>query len=140
MGGDMSGSNGHQLSAELIDGITEAVASPTDPRSRAEVIADLVHEVDEAVKWRNERHPGGEEEQSLAALVEAAAVHRHRMDEVDESDEDEDERAESTIVRETSDRARPAGSGPFVSGRDFQPLEASSDRVAAASTAPAPPS
>jgi hypothetical protein len=86
----MDGSHRRQLSAELIDGITEAVASTTDPRVRADVIADLVHEVDEAVKWRNERHPGGQEEQSLAALVIAAEVHRHRMDDVDEEVDDDD--------------------------------------------------
>jgi alkylhydroperoxidase family enzyme len=86
----MEGMTGSQLSAELIDGITEAVASPTDARVRADVISDLIHEVDEAVKWRNERHPGGEEEQSLATLTAAAAVHRHRMDDVDDEVDEED--------------------------------------------------
>ena len=101
----MDGNARYQLSAELIDGITEAVASPTDARVRADVIAHLVHEVGEAVKWRNERHPGGEEEQSLETLVAAAAVHRHRMDDVD-ADDQGDEGAIPEAVR----------------GHDFQPL------------------
>lgn len=103
----MDGNAGHHLSAELIDGITEAVASPTDPRLRADVIADLVHEVGEAVKWRNEGHPGGEEEQSLETLMAAAAVHRHRMDDVDPEDDQLDEGTSSP---------------ESVRGHDFQPL------------------
>ena len=113
----MDGTSGRPLSAELIDGITEAVASPTDPRVRADVIAHLVHEVDEAVKWRNERHPGGVEEQSLATLVTAAEVHRHRMDDVDEMDDDsEDDQLESDA----------SGRSSSVTERDFQALAARS--------------
>lgn len=120
----MDGIARRQLSAELIDGITEAVASPTDPRVRAAVIADLVHEVGEAVRWRNERHPGGEEEQSLETLVAAAAVHRHRMDDVDDDDEQVDEGA----------------SGESVRGHDFQPLAGRSATVQQAKDSPRLPS
>jgi hypothetical protein len=76
-GGQPNGSR--ELSAELIDQITEAVVTTEDARDRADIIAELVHQVDEAVKWRNERHPGGAEERSLATLVDAAARHRARM-------------------------------------------------------------
>ena len=130
----MDGSHRRQLSAELIDGITEAVASTTDPRVRADVIADLVHEVDEAVKWRNERHPGGEEEQSLAALVAAAAVHRHRMDDVDEFDEDDS--LEPVTKSENRGAATSADQGPTVTGRDFQAFAAGPARAAAQAEAP----
>jgi len=112
----MEGTNGRPLSAELIDGITEAVASPTDARVRADVIADLVHEVDEAVKWRNERHPGGVEEQSLATLVTAAAVHRHRMDDVSDDDQ---------LETDASDRSS------TVTERDFQTLASRSTKALA---------
>ena len=124
----MDGSSRHQLSAELIDGITEAVVSPTDPRARADVISDLVHEVDEAVKWRNERHPGGEEELSLAALVTAAEVHRHRMDDVPVDLDDEDPVIEDLgIVEDLSPQNpgledRTAEELTTVTGGDFQTL------------------
>jgi hypothetical protein len=101
----------HHLSAELIDSITEAVASPVDPRERADVISFLVHEVDEAVKWRNERHPGGEEEQSLATLVTAAAVHRHRMDDVVELVDDEDD-VDTVTGQDFQQLATPAPARP----------------------------
>lgn len=84
----MEGKEDPVLSADLIDGITEAVVKPADPSVRAAVIADLVHEVDEAVKWRHELDPGKEEEQSVGKLVEAAASHQQRMDEMDGSADD----------------------------------------------------
>lgn len=68
------------LRAELIDEITEAVVKPADARVRAKVITELVHEVDEAVKWRHQRNPDGQEERSLVTLVDAAAAHQDRMD------------------------------------------------------------
>jgi len=119
----MDASSRRQLSAELIDGITEAVVRPTDPRVRADVIADLVHEVDEAVKWRNERHPGGEEELSLAGLVTAAAVHRHRMDDVPVDLDDDDPVIENLgIVEDLGTGDAGTGDQVTVRGEDFQTL------------------
>lgn len=72
-----------ELRAELIDEITEAVVKADQPSDRAQVIADLVHEVDEVVKWRHQPHPGSAEEQSLTRLVDAAATHQHDMNNLD---------------------------------------------------------
>lgn len=76
----MSDADDHVLSAELMDEITEAVVKPTDARVRAKVINELVHEVDEAVKWRHQHHPDGQEERSLVGLVDAAQAHQERME------------------------------------------------------------
>lgn len=87
----MSDPDGHALRAELVDEITEAVVKPTDARVRAQVITELVHEVDEAVKWRHQQDPDGQEERSLAPLVEAAAAHQERMETLgDVGDREED--------------------------------------------------
>lgn len=77
--------NDPALRAELIDEITEAVVKADQPSGRAQVIADLVHEVDEVVKWRHQPQPVSEEEQSLTRLVDAAATHQHDMNDLDET-------------------------------------------------------
>lgn len=87
----MSDPDGHVLRAELVDEITEAVVKPADPSVRAQVIDELVHEVDEAVKWRHQDEPGGQEERSLAPLVEAAAAHRERMQTLSSASEEDPE-------------------------------------------------
>lgn len=99
----------HVLSAELLDGLTEAIVKPGDPRVRAQVISEMVHEVDEAVRWRHQLHPGSEEEQSLVALVEAAADHQERMAELGETvDADDDQTGQAGLGR----RRLPSGSHP----------------------------
>jgi len=108
----MSDSDDHALSAELIDEITEAVVKPADPRDRAEVIVDLVNEVDQAVKWRHQLHPDGQEERSLAPLVEAAADHRGRMEGLGEDPDSEDEpKAAPTAPRRV---AKPRGGSTAI--------------------------
>ncbi|HEX8510799.1 MAG TPA: hypothetical protein VF635_15035 [Propionibacteriaceae bacterium] len=102
------------LSADLLDGLTEAVVKPADPRVRAKVIRELVHEVDEAVRWRHSADPGGQEEQSLAALVDAAAGHQERMAELSDPAvqglEDATAAAEAVDERTLARRRRAEGS------------------------------
>lgn len=94
-----------ELSAELIDEITEAVVKADQPSGRAQVIVDLVHEVDEVVKWRHQPHPGSAEEQSLTRLVDAAATHQHDMNDLDD-------------ITDRDDRTHPAPANGERSGDD----------------------
>ncbi|HYP43864.1 MAG TPA: hypothetical protein VEQ66_01540 [Propionibacteriaceae bacterium] len=91
----------HALRAELVDEITEAVVTPTDPRVRAKVISELVHEVDEAVKWRHQRHPHGQEERSLGGLVDAAEAHQERMQTLGESLHEDNLDGDTVLQEET---------------------------------------
>jgi hypothetical protein len=68
----------------MLDAITEAVVKPEDPKVRAEVISDLVQEIDEVVKWRHATDGDLEELRSLQEVVDAATKHVERMSEVSE--------------------------------------------------------
>ncbi len=101
----MNDADDHVLSAQLMDEITEAVVKPTDPRVRAKVITELVHEVDEAVKWRHQLHPDGQEERSLTGLVDAAQAHQQRMDSLgDDVDGEGGENATGSAPRRRAPR------------------------------------
>ena len=68
-----------RITCELIDLITESVATPPGAADRAETIVDLVSCMLDAVSWRLEPDGDQEEEQSLAVLISAARQHRARM-------------------------------------------------------------
>jgi hypothetical protein len=67
------------LSAELIDNITEAVAAPADPHTRAIIIRQLLAHVADAVDWRHGSQPQQPESNSLASVLKAADEHIVRM-------------------------------------------------------------
>lgn len=72
------------VAGELIDGLIEAVALPSNPRARSAVIYNLVHEMCVAVEWL---HAGdaqldgavNDELQSLRRVALAAKSHHERM-------------------------------------------------------------
>ncbi len=65
------------LSAQLADGIDEAVASPPDAQSRSMAISSLVREIFEAIEWLHGADGDAAELDSLAEVV--AAAHRHQI-------------------------------------------------------------
>ena len=67
------------VSGEVIDGLTDAVASRPDAVARAAVLTGIVREIVESVTWRCADTVGAEELDSLRRLVEAAEAHRHCM-------------------------------------------------------------
>lgn len=67
------------VSGEVIDGLTDAVASRPDAVARAEVLTGIVGEIVESVTWRCADTADASELESLRRLVEAAEAHRHRM-------------------------------------------------------------
>lgn len=77
-----------ELSVVLIDEITDAVGSARDRRSRAAVIAALVHEIQEAVGWLHKLQPDLEEQESLSTLAAAATLHYERMVHLPDQDDE----------------------------------------------------
>lgn len=67
------------LSPELVDLITEAVATPATATARAEVVRAMLLRALDAVSWRQELVGDGTEESSLLRVVKAAEAHRRRM-------------------------------------------------------------
>jgi hypothetical protein len=68
----------HQrFSAELVDGISEAVALPLDPSARAAGITALVQEMHEALTWVDPSTAPSREQASFAQVL--AETHRHRI-------------------------------------------------------------
>lgn len=67
------------LSGEVLDGITDGVVSQDDPVARAEVVAGIVREIVEGVRWRCADRAGSEEVAGLEQLVAEAEAHRDRM-------------------------------------------------------------
>jgi len=67
------------VSGEVIDGLTDGVASRPDAVARAAVLAGIVAEIVESVTWRCADTVDAEERDSLRRLVEEAEAHRHRM-------------------------------------------------------------
>ncbi len=67
------------VSAELVDLIPEAVATPASAAARAVVIATMLLGILDAVTWRG--GPGGDADEptSLLQVVQAAAAHQQRM-------------------------------------------------------------
>lgn len=68
-----------ELRAELVDAVTEAVATPDDPFLRALTIRAILAHVAEAVAWRQGINSQDDEQQSLATLLTAAEQHLQRM-------------------------------------------------------------
>ena len=68
-----------ELSAELVDAITETVALPEDAAVRAARIYKIVEEVVDAVAWRHGSQPYETERDSLVTLLAAADDHSTRM-------------------------------------------------------------
>ncbi len=69
----------YALRAELVDEVTEAVATPDNPLLRAIAIRAILSHVAEAVTWRQGIDSDDDEQQSLAALTTAAEQHLQRM-------------------------------------------------------------
>lgn len=69
----------YALRAELVDEVTEAVATPDDPLLRALAIRAILAHVAEAVAWRQGIDSHNDEQQSLTALTTAAEQHLQRM-------------------------------------------------------------
>lgn len=67
------------LSGEVVDGITDGVVARDDSLARAEVVAGLVAEIVEAVRWRRAGEAGSDEIASLERLAAEAQAHRDRM-------------------------------------------------------------
>jgi hypothetical protein len=67
------------LSAALVDGITEVVALPPDPSSRAAAIAGLVQEIYETLSWLNTSTAYRQELASFARVVAEVRQHEDRM-------------------------------------------------------------
>jgi len=67
------------LSPELIDGLGEAVASPSDAHSRSAAICSLVREMYETMEWLHSSDPDNHELHSLRLLVDEAEQHQMRM-------------------------------------------------------------
>jgi hypothetical protein len=67
------------VSGEVIDGLTDGVASRDDAVARAGVVVGIVLEMLEAVQWRCADRAESGELESLRRLVQAAEAHRERM-------------------------------------------------------------
>ena len=67
------------IPAELVDELTEAVATPGDPVLRALVITEIIDQILEAVAWRQGSRPYLPERASLELLAAATEDHVHRM-------------------------------------------------------------
>ncbi|MET0695749.1 MAG: hypothetical protein ABWX96_16005 [Propionibacteriaceae bacterium] len=67
------------FSSALVDGITDAVASPPDAQARAEAVCGLVREIYETMEWVHGANPESYELASLRGLVAAALEHQERM-------------------------------------------------------------
>jgi hypothetical protein len=67
------------VSGEVIDGLTDAVASRTDPVARAAVLTGMLAEIVESVTWRCADTIDVGERDSLRRLVAEAEAHRQRM-------------------------------------------------------------
>lgn len=68
-----------RLSAELIDLLTEHVATPPDAATRAFVIMELVECAVDAIRWRHGLVADGVEEMSSLDIVDSAGYHARRM-------------------------------------------------------------
>ena len=64
---------------ELIDAITDGVASRTGAVERADMVSGFVQEILEAVAWRCAIYVDTEELESLRRIVDEAEAHRDRM-------------------------------------------------------------
>ena len=67
------------VSGEVIDAITDGVASRAGAVERADIVSGLVQEVLEAVAWRCAIDVDTEELESLRRIVDEAEAHRDRM-------------------------------------------------------------
>ncbi|GAA3697093.1 hypothetical protein GCM10022204_11290 [Microlunatus aurantiacus] len=67
------------LPGEVIDALTDGVASPDDALARAQVVAGIVLEIVETVQWRCADRAGDTEIESLRRLLAEAQAHRDRM-------------------------------------------------------------
>lgn len=74
-----SGFESTRLSAELIDLLTEHVATPADATTRACVIVELVECAVDAIRWRHGLGDDGVEELSSLDIVDSAGDHARRM-------------------------------------------------------------
>ena len=69
------------LTAELSDGICEAVLVSAHPRGRSDTICSIVNEICETVTWLHGSAAANDQElSSLHHLLEEAQAHRQRMD------------------------------------------------------------
>lgn len=67
------------VSGEVIDGLTDGLASREDAVDRAGVVVGVVLEILEAVRWRCADRAESGELESLSRLVEAAEAHHELM-------------------------------------------------------------
>ena len=67
------------LEVGLVDALTEAVVLPPSAAERAAIINQVVHEIDDVVKWRHTFEGDERELQSLQTVVEAASRHLNSM-------------------------------------------------------------
>jgi len=71
------------LEVGLVDALTEAVVLPPSRAERAAIINQVVHEIDDVVKWRHTFDGDERELQSLQTVVEAASQHLNSMHDAD---------------------------------------------------------
>lgn len=69
-----------RLTGQLVDGITDVVATPGNPYARAAVISGLIGEICATVEWLHGTNTQHEELASLHRVLAEAQQHQTRME------------------------------------------------------------